>query len=57
MDLGEAKEVYKVRIVMGAGSEDKWIKYHLDIQKMETAGVQNLHRPEQPMAPILMRKI
>lgn len=30
MDLGEAKEVYKVRIVMGAGSEDKWIKYHLE---------------------------
>ena len=30
MDLGEAKEVYKVRIVTGAGSADKWIKYHLE---------------------------
>ena len=35
MDLGEAKEVYKVRIAMGAGSADKWIKYILNIQKME----------------------
>lgn len=57
MDLGEAKEVYKVRIAMGAGSPDKWIKYILNIQKMETAGLQNLHRPEQPMAPILTLKI
>lgn len=30
MDLGEAKEVYKVRAVVGADSGDKWVKYHYE---------------------------
>lgn len=38
VDLGEAKEVYRVRVLVGAEDADKWVKYHMEYSQTGADG-------------------